>query len=168
MKPTKKTQKIIQRIEALKIKKLKEENNITVPVWKPPAFNSPEQLETLIKAYLNEEIDNKRIPTITGLALKLWISRQSLLNYENKDEYFDIVKQAKEVILSLTEQKLIQKETFTPWLIFYLKNTFKDEYKDKVEIDQNISWELSLTKLHDLANDYLNGNIIEGELSDDT
>lgn len=72
--------------------------------------------------------------TITGLAVWLDTSRQTLINYEEKGEFFDTVKGAKDKIESYTEQLLFTTTPTGP--IFNLKNNY--EWQDKTERDLRV------------------------------
>lgn len=68
--------------------------------------------------------------TISGLAVALDTSRETLLDYEEKDDFSDTIKKAKEQIKSWTEGKLFGG-CHPSGVIFNLKNNwgFKDEQK---------------------------------------
>ena len=67
--------------------------------------------------------------TITGLALALGTNRQTLLNYEDKEEFFDTVKTAKTRVEHFAEVKLF--DTSPAGAIFALKNYgWKDKHDD--------------------------------------
>lgn len=76
-------------------------------------------------------ISQVKTPTVTGLALALNTSRQTLINYEDKDEFFDTIKKAKDLIEHHWET-LLQGNSVTG-VIFNLKNNYS--WKDKTETD---------------------------------
>ena len=127
-------------------------------------YETPEQLETLIAGYFEEVEQKKEHPTITGLALNLGIDRQTLLNYNKKDNFVGIINKAREMILKYTEQMLISKDKFTPWQIFYLKNNYKQDYQDKIEVENKHSGSISLVELSRLADTLDERDIVEGEV----
>lgn len=86
-----------------------------------------DELETRVRTYLNRE----RI-TLSGLALYLGIDRQTLYNYKERDEFFDIIKKARESVEATYEERLIYEGGPTG-VIFALKNM---GWTDKQEIDQ--------------------------------
>ena len=45
-----------------------------------------------------------KIPTISGLAVALDTSRRTLVNYEEKEEFFHTIKEAKQFIESVIEE----------------------------------------------------------------
>jgi hypothetical protein len=51
--------------------------------------------------------------TVTGLALWLNTTRQTLLDYQNKDEFFDTIIQAKQRIKNYAAERLFDKDTPT-------------------------------------------------------
>ena len=76
-----------------------------------PKYTSKEQIEDLIEVYFSECSKNQRPPTITGLALALgFTSRQALLNYQAKKEFFDTITRAKARVEQYAEERLFDKE----------------------------------------------------------
>lgn len=83
-----------------------------------------------------------KVPTISWLAVALDTSRRTLVNYEDKKEYFHTIKKAKQFIESIVEEWALNG-TFNPTSsIFNLKNNF--DWKDKTEQDTKLTWELTL------------------------
>jgi len=77
----------------------------------------------------------KQIPyTITGLALALRTSRKVLVEYEDKDEFSNTIKEAKNKCEHFVEQMLFTNSPTGP--IFNLKNNYS--WKDKTETDMNL------------------------------
>ena len=74
--------------------------------------------------------------TITGLALFLNTSRETLMNYEKKDEFFDTILQGKQIIEKAYEERLINRGNGGD--IFALKN-FK--WKDESTVNANTNSE---------------------------
>lgn len=75
---------------------------------------------------------------ITGLALALGTTRETLLDYEDREQFSDTIKAAKLKCESYSEQML-----FTPsptGSIFNLKNNYG--WKDKTELDNHHSGEV--------------------------
>jgi len=95
---------------------------------RPLKFKTVKELEDKINDYFNT------VPiaewTITGLALALDTYRQTLLNYEEKDEYLDTIKKAKQMVENSYEIDL--KKHGRTGTIFALKNF---DWKDKNETD---------------------------------
>ena len=75
-------------------------------VGQPLKFKNPEELQEAIDDYFFErEIDGLPI-TISGMCLALDCTLQTLLNYQARDEYFDIVKRAKLKVMDSFETRL--------------------------------------------------------------
>ena len=66
------------------------------PGGRPIKFKSLEELQESIEEYFTKT--PVEIQCITGLAVHLKTSRQTLMNYESKEEYFDAIKDAKDRI----------------------------------------------------------------------
>ena len=80
---------------------------------------------------------------ISGLADALDMSRQSLLNYSQKEEFFDTITRAKRKCEVYAEEQLFDKSGVTG-AKFSLANNF-DGWKDKQEIEHS-----GLLKLEDV------------------
>lgn len=132
---------------------------------RPPKYKSVKGMQKKINAYfesckgriltdnegkpvLNKHgmpiIIDEKPPTITGLALALGFnSRQSLLNYQDKEEFMDTITRAKAKVEQYTEERLFDKDGANG-AKFSLANNFKG-WKEKQQIETNVS-----TKLEDL------------------
>ena len=113
---------------------------------RPKKYLTPEEMQKDISKYFEECDTNNKPYTISGLAYALDMTRQSIINYEKDELFFDTIKKAKlKVEQQLEENALIGKgnSTFT---IFNLKNNF--EWKDNVEVKTNAIEDL--TTLADL------------------
>ena len=84
---------------------------------RPPIWNKPEDLQALVDDYFNE---NDRV-TLAGLAVHLGIDRKTLYNYEDKDEFFYIIKKARAKVERIYEERAIYEQQPTG-VIFALKN----------------------------------------------
>lgn len=118
-----------------------------MPVGRPPKWNSVEELQNQIEAYfLSLQDPDKpgvylRPPTITGLALALGTTRQTLLEYEgevegrdNKDKRFaDAIKEAKVKCEQWVEENAMLGKANATFSIFNLKNNYG--WKDKTETE---------------------------------
>jgi len=93
---------------------------------------------------VKDKIITKQVPyTITGLALALGTSRIVLLDYENKDEYSNTIKEAKRKCENFAENRLFQGgQAAGP--IFNLKNNYR-RWKEKSEV--------AISGLKDLLNE---------------
>lgn len=94
----------------------------------PLKFQSVEELQKLIDKYFDETPFTQWM--ITGLAVALDTSRQTLINYESKDGYFDAIKRAKLKIEYAYEARLAKRGGAGD--IFALKNF---GWKDKQDVD---------------------------------
>jgi hypothetical protein len=87
-------------------------------VGRPLKFESVEALKTIADKYFYETPEQEW--TITGLALALDTSRETLMDYENKDEFSDTIKKYKLKVHSAYEKDLRKKGRSGD--IFALKN----------------------------------------------
>ena len=90
------------------------------PGGRPLKFVDVETMQGLIDAYFLACDNDKEPYTITGLALALKTSRETLCNYEERDEFFDAIKEAKLRCQNYAEKKLFGNNAAGP--IFALKN----------------------------------------------
>jgi hypothetical protein len=97
---------------------------------RPLVYESPEKLLEAV----NDYFDNTDRPTLSGLAVELGIDRQTLYNYAERDEFFDIIKKARERVEAKYEERLIWDNSPTG-VIFALKNM---GWKDKTETDMTV------------------------------
>jgi hypothetical protein len=106
---------------------------------RPSKFKSAEELEGMINNYFEslkyvDSDDRERMEpsTITGLALALgFCDRQSLNDYEKKEEFSFIVKRARLMVENSYEKQMLSKSC--TGAIFALKNM---GWKDKTEVEQ--------------------------------
>jgi hypothetical protein len=105
---------------------------------RPLKFKTPKEIEKKINAYF-DECDKTGDPyTITGLALSLGATRQTLLNYEEREGFFDTIKKAKTRVEHYAEKRLFGPSP--TGAIFALKNfgwsdkPRKNNHGGKVEI----------------------------------
>lgn len=121
-----------------------------MPAGRPLKFKTPEELDQKIDDYMESrgwktkkvyshkqdreiEVDYFLPATITGLAAALDTNRQTLLNYEEKDEYFDTIKRAKTICEQHAEEGAMMGELNPAMCIFSLKNNYN--WRDKNETD---------------------------------
>lgn len=112
------------------------------PGGRPLKFKTAEELQEKIDHYF--ATTSKEEWTITGLALALDTSRQTLLEYEEKDEFADTVKKAKLKVENGYELDL--KKHGRSGTIFALKNF---NWKDKTESETTHKGEVSIRDLFD-------------------
>lgn len=100
------------------------------PGGRPLKFDSPAEIEALANDYFKVTPSNQW--TITGLALALDTNRETLMNYEARDEFFDTIKKLKAKIEHAYE--LHGMKTGGSFDIFRLKNM---GWKDKQEVEHS-------------------------------
>lgn len=101
-------------------------------VGRPPKFSSEEELQAKVDAYFDKTPRNEQ--TITGMALFLDTTRETLCDYQGKDGFSDIIKRAKLRVEHACE--LIGVEKGRPFDIFRLKQL---GWKDKQEIESTVT-----------------------------
>ncbi len=135
------------------------------PGGRPPKFKSIEELQTRIDKYFascwtqkrdkfgnpiyekdkrgrktNKKVLVQSIPyTIAGLATTLDMTRQSILNYERQDEFFDTIKRAKQRCEAYAEESLFIGKN-PVGAIFNLKNNYGWRDKFENEHSGNVTW----------------------------
>ena len=100
---------------------------------RPPKFKTPDELREKIENFFIQCIEKKKVPTKGGLAIALDTTRETLGDYEKKKDYSDALKSAYLFIEENWVQKLAGSNV--AGTIFYLKNAFKDNWRDKQEIE---------------------------------
>jgi len=102
---------------------------------RPVKYESAEVVQEIIDQYFETdafiESGDKKIysPTMSGLAFALNLSRQGLLDYSNKENFFDTIRKARQKVEISLEQKL--SLAAVAGTIFNLKNNFG--WRDKTE-----------------------------------
>lgn len=89
--------------------------------------------EKELKNKVDQYIEETEKPTLAGLAYFLEIDRQTLYNYAEKDQFFDIIKKARNFIEARYEQELVYSANPTG-KIFALKNM---GWQDKSEVESS-------------------------------
>lgn len=100
---------------------------------RPLKFESVEQLEDKISIYLDDCMEKKRPLTVTGLALALDTTRETLLDYEEKDEFSYTVKRAKLIIQNYVEEYLFNGKNVAG-AIFNLVNNYGWTNKSQTDV----------------------------------
>ena len=101
---------------------------------RPKKYERVEDMEKDIEKYFAKQ-DAEELPyTVSGLALALGMTRETLLRYEENDVFSDTIKRAKQKIEEYVETRLFVSGIATG-VIFNLKNNFG--WKDKQEIEQS-------------------------------
>lgn len=122
------------------------------PVGRPLLFKNKEELSKLIDEYFdwcdnrtrsvyikelgdNMEISSPAPYTMSGLARRIGIDRDTILNYSKKEEFFGTIKAARERVQEDVETRLMETSNQSG-AIFNLKNNFG--WKDKTEQDVKV------------------------------
>ena len=98
---------------------------------RPLKFSSPEEMQAVIDDYFNSRTETQR-PTVTGLALALDMSREGLVNYAKRDDYFDTITKAKGRVEEFLENRLYDANAVGS--IFNLKVNYKWRDTQNLEI----------------------------------
>ena len=114
---------------------------------RPPKYTKKEEMQKKIDEYFMKCDKDNEPYTVTGLGLALDMSRQDLINYSNKEEFFYTIKKAKLKVENYLEKRLINDNSATG-IIFNLKNNYG--WKDKQEnINVGVSYEDYIKKVED-------------------
>lgn len=112
-------------------------------------YKTAQELQDKVEEYFTACYQNQRPYTISGLALWLGLSTQTLRNYEKtygNTEYADIIKIAKQRVEEFAEKSLYENGK-TSGAKFVLQNNFG--WSDKQDV--NLSGEVSqIVKLEDV------------------
>ncbi|HRG79450.1 MAG TPA: terminase small subunit [Cyclobacteriaceae bacterium] len=100
---------------------------------RPLLFKDAETLQLEIDKYFAST--KKEEWTITGLAISLNTSRETLINYQEREQFFDTIKKAKDMVENSYEIDL--KKKGHSGSIFALKNF---GWLDKQEINQKTTF----------------------------
>lgn len=106
---------------------------------RPPKFKSVKELQKKIDAYFVRCEKEDEPLMITGLALALDTTRDTLMDYEGKDEFSDTIKKAKLKIEHAYELRNIKRGNAGD--IFALKNF---GWKDKTESDVTLGGSINV------------------------
>lgn len=104
---------------------------------RPKKFKSVKELQKKIDAYFVDCEENEEPVTVTGLCIWLDTTRETLMDYQESDEFSDTIKKAKQRIENAYEKRLIKRGNAGD--IFALKQF---GWTDKQEIDNKISYSL--------------------------
>ncbi len=100
---------------------------------RPLKFETPDILEEKINEYFKQCEEKGLKPLITELALHLGTTRETLCDYNEKDEYSDSIKKAKLRCQVALERNLVEGKVNPTGTIFNLKNNYG--WRDKNETD---------------------------------
>ena len=133
-------------------------------VGRPPIYKTPKEMQKNIDKYFedcfgkplidkngnvmtdkdgNPVYTKQRPLTITGLALALGFnSRQALLNYQNRDEFYDTIVRAKAIVEQYAEERLYDKDGANG-AKFSLANNFEG-WREKQSIEADVKSEVTI------------------------
>lgn len=111
-------------------------------IGRPKKFKTVEEMQKAIDEYFKYCDMNEKPYTVSGLAYALNTTRRTLLDYEEKDEFFHTIKSAKARIERFNEEMLYRKDVPTVGVIFNLKNNY--DWKDKQEIEADVNSDVSI------------------------
>jgi len=126
------------------------------PVGRPKLFTSVGDLSQKVEEYFDYcdnriqqvysakadgviEVMNPAPYTMSGLALRLGMDRRSLLNYSKDEQFFPTIKAARDRVEADVEERMNDKQTFTPGLIFNAKNNFKWVDQQEIKSDETVT-----------------------------
>lgn len=108
-----------------------------MPGGRPPKWTDPSQIEKQAQEYFSECVKKKKPITITGLALALDTTRETLMDYQEKDEFSDTLKRIKLRCENYAETQVFAGRN-QAGAIFALKNY---GWRDKQEVDHTTKGE---------------------------
>lgn len=115
---------------------------------RPKKYNKVEDMQQDISNYFKYCDDKHKPYTVSGLAFALDMTRQSLLNYEEDDEFFDTIKRAKAKIEQFAEECLFMGSN-TAGVIFNLKNNYGWKDKQEIEAEVNSTVDINIELIDD-------------------
>lgn len=113
---------------------------------RPLKFKTKKELQNKIDEYFAMCRETGTPEAITGLALALDTTRETLLDYEHREEFSYTIKKAKAMIEYAYELRAIKRGT--SFDIFALKN-FGWRDRQEVDIGQNKAFEVNIRVVDD-------------------
>jgi len=105
-----------------------------MPGGRPRKWKSPDDLYQAGQEYFTRQDEQDRPYTITGLARALGMTRKGLIEYENRGEFRNAVKELKGIVEERVEEKLMSGGGSIAGPIFWLKNNGAGGWVDKQEV----------------------------------
>lgn len=115
---------------------------------RPLSFKTPKELEEKVKEYFLYADSNEKPYSIAKLALFLDCDRQTVYNYQEKDEFFDIIKKARERCIAALEERLLEEGK--PGQIFIAKNYGYTDKQEIVSENRNINQDITNLSKEDI------------------
>lgn len=100
-------------------------------------YKDEKELEKGIEEYFEDCNKREKPYTMSGLAVWLGITRQTLVNYGKTDKFFPLIKKAKERVQAQIEENAIDGTFNTTFAIFSLKANYKWDDGNKVQVNIN-------------------------------
>jgi hypothetical protein len=117
-------------------------------VGRPKKWATPQELQEKINAFFDYCKKQNEHPIVEGLCIFLNCDKQTILNYQAKDEYGEIIENAKLRIANHVMGRAMSGEINPTIAIWISKNHYG--YKDKTEVEQiNYNKDISITDLTD-------------------
>lgn len=117
-------------------------------IGRPLKIETPEQMKKILNEYFETTAENKI--TITGICLALGLDKSTFYDYEKREDYKEIVRQARMMVENSYEMSL--RENGRTGDIFALKNF---GWRDKMEVENNTE----ISKLDELLGAIKNDSI---------
>lgn len=108
---------------------------------RPKLWANAEELEAKIESYKKYLKDDKKPPTIAGLAYYLGVDRGTIYNYKKEDEFFHTIKGFVDWIIMNWEEYALDNSS--AGLIFLMKNygyTDKQDIEHSGELGVKVTW----------------------------
>lgn len=100
---------------------------------RPPKYTTGQELADKLTAYFESCEKSRTMPNKAGLCIWLGITRETYNEYRKKPELSDAIKACDAMIENSWVQRLAGNSP--TGAIFYLKNAFSADYRDRHETD---------------------------------
>ena len=110
-----------------------------------PRRYEPDELLKKFQDYMEYVKENEKFANIAGFCLFADIDRETFYYYKKVEEFSNTIKK---IEFALEDYTLSDKNMNPTLKIFYMKNKFSDQYKDKIEHDitSNTTFNINLTE----------------------
>ena len=111
---------------------------------RPPKYKTKEEMQVKVVKYFKNCVKVGTIPNKAGILLELDMTRTMLAQYKKKKEFKPTIKKAHTKIENAWVDRL--NKAAPVGAIFYLKNAFRDIYRDKQDIEHSGNLTIVTTK----------------------
>lgn len=111
---------------------------------RPPLYESAEEVSEIVDKYFEDCTTKEEFPTISGLAMSLDMTTETLRMYGKDDKFSATIRRAKQLVEMAWEQKLLTPGSGP---IFWLKNNAG--WKDKQEVEQSGDLNIKIQRFTD-------------------